>query len=292
MVYVLQNVNCVIRLNQKQYDRSVFVKEGIRHHDLIFPDGSCPTLSVVKTFLGFIENADPLDAFAVHCKAGLGRTGTLIGCYALKYYGFTAAAWIGWNRISRPGSVLGPQQFFLHSIESSLVPKGIKYDVDGRRVVGRTPVNTSSVSSLGNGESERERNRDDARGPGDDRASNGATGRLTKETADFSPTRRKELDLGTVGDEEGSLHRSNRDDLDGAVDTDLTVRIYGLDDHVALRGDYGQAERLLSAKRATTADHYRSNYGAIHGAPFKTAYEAGSLSPNSVSTSDMTPKGK
>ena len=29
-------------------------------------------------------------AIAVHCKAGLGRTGCLIGCYIMKHYKFTA----------------------------------------------------------------------------------------------------------------------------------------------------------------------------------------------------------
>ncbi len=49
----------------------------------------------------------------MHCKAGLGRTGTLIGMYAMKHYGFPAADFIGWIRLMRPGSVLGPQQNFL-----------------------------------------------------------------------------------------------------------------------------------------------------------------------------------
>jgi hypothetical protein len=50
---------------------------------------------------------------AVHCKAGLGRTGTCIGAYAMKHFGFTAKECIGWFRICRPGSVLGPQQYYL-----------------------------------------------------------------------------------------------------------------------------------------------------------------------------------
>lgn len=59
-------------------------------------------------------------ALAVHCKAGLGRTGTLIGCYAMKHYYFPAADFIGWIRIARPGSILGPQQNFLIEVEKTM----------------------------------------------------------------------------------------------------------------------------------------------------------------------------
>jgi cell division cycle 14 len=55
----------------------------------------------------------PLNKVAVHCKAGLGRTGCLIGCYSIYKYNFSAESFIGWIRIVRPGSVLGLQQQFL-----------------------------------------------------------------------------------------------------------------------------------------------------------------------------------
>lgn len=41
-------------------------------------------------------------AVAVHCLAGLGRTGTLIGMYLMKHKGFTGREVIAWLRICRP----------------------------------------------------------------------------------------------------------------------------------------------------------------------------------------------
>lgn len=104
-------IKSVIRLNSKSYQASGFTNNGISHHDLIFTDGTTPCLSIVNRFLQLTQN-EP-GAIAVHCKAGLGRTGCLIACYAMKHYNFNAADFIGWIRMARPGSVLGPQQHFL-----------------------------------------------------------------------------------------------------------------------------------------------------------------------------------
>ena len=57
----------------------------------------------------------------------LGRTGTLIALDAMKHYRFPAAAFIGYIRICRPGSILGPQQEFLCQEESKYIKKGELY---------------------------------------------------------------------------------------------------------------------------------------------------------------------
>ena len=109
-------VGKVVRLNEALYDRKKFIQNGISHTDLYFPDGSNPEPEIVDQFLRVCDmhfNAPNSGAIAVHCKAGLGRTGTLIGLWAMKHYQIKAEALIGWFRIARPGSVLGPQQFFM-----------------------------------------------------------------------------------------------------------------------------------------------------------------------------------
>lgn len=66
-------------------------------------------------------------AIAVHCKAGLGRTGTLVGMYLMKHFGFTAQEVIAWIRIARPGSIIGPQQHFVCDMQAVMWREGEKY---------------------------------------------------------------------------------------------------------------------------------------------------------------------
>ena len=101
------NVTRVIRLNEAKYDRDTFVNNDIAHSDLFFIDGSVPPTDIVDKFFEIADNEK--GCMAIRCKAGLGRTGTLIGLYAMKHFKFPAAAFIGWIRIARPGSILGPQ---------------------------------------------------------------------------------------------------------------------------------------------------------------------------------------
>ncbi|CAJ1087351.1 LOW QUALITY PROTEIN: dual specificity protein phosphatase CDC14AB-like [Xyrichtys novacula] len=119
------NVTAVVRLNRKMYDGKRFEDAAFEHHDLFFADGTTPSDLIVRRFLHVCESTE--GAVAVHCKAGLGRTGTLIGCYLMKHFRFTAAEAIAWIRICRPGSIIGSQQNFLEEKEHSLWIQGDVY---------------------------------------------------------------------------------------------------------------------------------------------------------------------
>lgn len=77
---------------------------------------------LLRKFLDECEREE--GAIAVHCKAGLGRTGSCIGAYLMKHYGFTAPEVIGWIRICRPGSIIGPQQQYLCEIQNEMWREG------------------------------------------------------------------------------------------------------------------------------------------------------------------------
>eukprot|EP00284_Hemiselmis_tepida_P011545 CAMPEP_0174922840 /NCGR_PEP_ID=MMETSP1355-20121228/6171_1 /TAXON_ID=464990 /ORGANISM="Hemiselmis tepida, Strain CCMP443" /LENGTH=357 /DNA_ID=CAMNT_0016168479 /DNA_START=122 /DNA_END=1192 /DNA_ORIENTATION=- len=135
-----KGVGAVVRLNKKSYDSRDFTRAGFRHHDLYFIDGSCPPEPIARRFLEIAENEPGV--LAIHCKAGLGRTGTLIGLYCMKHHGMTAREFIAWNRIVRPGSIIGPQQHYLCEWES-------KMWAEGARMRGETGVKSPATAGLG-----------------------------------------------------------------------------------------------------------------------------------------------
>ena len=131
LLFKKMGVTDVVRLNVANYDPSEFQDHGMRHHDLFFEDGSCPPPEIVDAFLKLVKEAD--GAIAVHCKAGLGRTASLIGLAVMEQYKVPAHVYIAWARIARPGSVIGQQQHFLVEMESQLSVSSPRRRLLGKR---------------------------------------------------------------------------------------------------------------------------------------------------------------
>lgn len=147
-VFKTLNVSTIVRLNKAEYNKKTFTAAGFLHVDQVFEDCSVPPSNIVDSFLRRAEGLKPGQVMAVHCLAGLGRTGTLIAMYMMKHMGFTANEAMGWLRVCRPGSIIGPQQQFLadhearmHRLGAAGVP-GL-----GNQLVNSTFAQTSSPSN-------------------------------------------------------------------------------------------------------------------------------------------------
>ena len=93
-------VGTVVRLNEREYADAEFEEHGVRCVSLEF-EGALPPPDAVIAFLHTMRAAK--GAVAVHCRSGLGRTGTLCALHLMLSHGFSACEAMAWVRIVHRG---------------------------------------------------------------------------------------------------------------------------------------------------------------------------------------------
>ena len=88
------------------------------------PDLTAPDMEKIDTAVDFIhEKITENQAVMVHCAAGMGRAGTILACYLVKYKKYSAKDAIKKIRKERPGSIQSETQelaitFFQKHVEN------------------------------------------------------------------------------------------------------------------------------------------------------------------------------
>eukprot|EP00794_Sanderia_malayensis_P018648 gene18648-20529_t len=119
-----RRINLIVRLNKQDcrdnvnrgmiYNPIEFIDDGFSHVDIPFKDCGIPTIHQVYQFINLISK--PKIKVAVHCYAGLGRTGTMIASYLMYAHNFTSRQAVAWLKMSRRGSIMGKQHQFLDEL--------------------------------------------------------------------------------------------------------------------------------------------------------------------------------
>lgn len=204
--FASRNIGLVVRLNSELYCPSYFTALGINHIDMIFEDGTCPTLSLTRRFIKLAHDlvTNKKKGIAVHCKAGLGRTGCLIGAYLIYRHGFTASEVIAFMRFMRPGMVVGPQQHWLHLNQGSFREWWVE-DKIRERLMLVTPITPGRASQKqrvsGNGQMAT---------PPNGSAKRSALGEIDNNEASKAPQPEENLPIPTPGQPRKSARKDSR----------------------------------------------------------------------------------
>ena len=85
--------------------------EDVKYLHVPTPDLTAPDMDKIDTAVDFIhERINNKEAVMVHCAAGMGRAGTVLACYLVKYQKHSAKEAINKLREERPGSIQSETQ--------------------------------------------------------------------------------------------------------------------------------------------------------------------------------------
>ncbi|XP_072402331.1 uncharacterized protein [Diabrotica undecimpunctata] len=110
------------------YDPSIFMEQNIYYYNFTWKDYGDATLAGLLNMVKVLTFALTEGRVAIHCHAGLGRTGVLIACYLVYSLRVSANDAIRYVRLKRPGSVQTRGQIIcVRHFAHFILPKTITY---------------------------------------------------------------------------------------------------------------------------------------------------------------------
>ncbi len=108
---VEMNVRVIVSLTEHPLPEDIAELSGIDCVHMPIADMHAPTQDMLRIFLEIVRQTNAADrGVAVHCRAGLGRTGTMLAAYLISQ-GHTVTDAIALLRKVRPGSVETASQY-------------------------------------------------------------------------------------------------------------------------------------------------------------------------------------
>lgn len=104
-----QGVKSIVTMTENALPESW--TEDVKYLHVPTQDLTAPDMDKIDTAVDFIyERINSKEAVMVHCAAGMGRAGTVLACYLVKYHKHSAKDAIDKLREKRPGSIQSETQ--------------------------------------------------------------------------------------------------------------------------------------------------------------------------------------